>query len=270
MLLQQAGFTMPASALSGRAWCGILALLLAMPAKATLPDEIQVYDDSINKKGAVGLELHVNATPSGDMVPEYPGEATTGHGLRTTMEWSYGFTDTLEGGLYLPVDRTADGNTGFAGPRMRLKWIFQKAPEQGGNFYGINFEFSDVKRQYEIEQNQLELRPIMGFRNAYWLFAFNPVLDFALHPGYREGGPEFSPQFKIARTVHEGYAVGIEYYADMGKLTSMDRFQEQEHVLYLALDVDRPPWVFNVGIGRGLTSDSDRWTIKTIFEVPFD
>lgn len=29
-----------------------------------------------------------------------------------------------------------------------------------------------------------------------------------------------------------------------------------------------PAWVFNFGIGRGLTRATDRWTLKWIFEVP--
>jgi len=33
--------------------------------------------------------------------------------------------------------------------------------------------------------------------------------------------------------------------------------------------VDREPWVFNLGIGKGLTDATDRWTIKAIFELPF-
>ncbi len=30
------------------------------------------------------------------------------------------------------------------------------------------------------------------------------------------------------------------------------------------------PCAFNVGIGRGLTGATDRWTLKTIIEIPFD
>jgi len=45
---------------------------------------------------------------------------------------------------------------------------------------------------------------------------------------------------------------------------------EQAHTLYFALDYERKPWVFNVGIGRGLTGATDRWTLKTIIEIPFD
>ena len=45
---------------------------------------------------------------------------------------------------------------------------------------------------------------------------------------------------------------------------------EQAHTLYFALDYDCKPWAFNVGIGRGPTGTTDRWTLKTIIEIPFD
>ncbi len=249
---------------------GVAGWLLGGPAWATLQDEIQVYDDSINKKGEWGLELHFNATPSGVATQEYPGEVINAHGLRGTPEISYGLTDTLEAGLYLPVVHGADGATEFAGPRVRLKWIPQQAPATGGMFYGFNVEVSAVKPQYEEAQNQVELRPILGYRTPEWLFVTNPDFDYPLRAGYRQGGPEFNPSFKVTRVVAEGLATGFEYYSDLGRLYNTLPLDQQGHTLFLVLDVDRKPWVFNVGIGRGLTQGTDRWTIKTIFEIPFD
>ena len=249
---------------------GMLWLLVAGPACATLQDEIQVYDDSINKPGQWGLELHFNSTPSGVSAQEYPGEIQNVHGYRGTPEISYGLTETLEAGLYLPVVHDAQGTTAFAGPRVRLKWIPQQAPETGGYFYGLNVEVSAVKPQFEQYQNTIELRPILGIRTPDWLFVTNPALDYPLRAGYRQGGPEFSPSFKVSRNVAQGLAAGFEYYADLGSVNNTLPFADQGHTLFLAVDVDRKPWVFNLGIGRGLTPASDRWTIKSIFEVPFD
>ncbi len=247
----------------------LAGLLPAVPARSVLQDEIQVYDDSINKPEQWGLELHFNFTPSGVSTLGYPGEIQNVHGYRGTPEISYGLTDTLEAGMYLPVVHDAMGTTEFAGPRFRLKWIPRQASESGGMFYGVNVEVSAVKPQYEQYQNSMELRPIIGFRNSDWLLAANPTLDYPLRAGYRQGGPDFDPGVKIARTVAEGYAAGIEYYGDIGSVNGPLPFAQQNHVLFLALDVDHKPWVFNMGIGRGLTASSDRWTVKSIFEIPF-
>jgi hypothetical protein len=247
--------------------CGMIAA--APAAQAALTDEVQVYDDSINKPGERGLELHVNTTPSGRTVPAYAGEIPPAHGLRVTSEFSWGLTDTLEGGLYLPTLLDRDNRFYLPGVKLRMKWIPQRAQESGGVFYGLNVELSHVGSRFEASQNALELRPILGYRNADWLVATNPVLGYDLSPGYRRGGFDFSPSLKVSRTVVQGIAVGIETYSELGKLAAFAPRSEREHTLYAAIDVDRGPWVFNFGIGRGLTPVTDRWTVKAIFEIPY-
>jgi hypothetical protein len=53
-------------------------------------DEIQVYDDAINKPGEASVDLHVNYVPSGVKVPAYGGEIPAHHNLRITPEFAYG------------------------------------------------------------------------------------------------------------------------------------------------------------------------------------
>jgi hypothetical protein len=63
--------------------------------------------------------------------------------------------------------------------------------------------------------------------------------------------------------------VGAEYYGELGKVNRLLPRSEQSHTLYLAVDVDRAPWVFNFGVGRGRNGAADRWTVKAIFDFPF-
>ncbi|ENZ76746.1 hypothetical protein OR214_03485 [Ralstonia pickettii OR214] len=97
----------------------------------------------------------------------------------------------------------------------------------------------------------------------------NPVLDWNLSGPDRSGVPEAVPAFKVARTVAPGVRTGLEYYAGLGRINHLAPLREQQHTVFLAFDVDRKPFVFNLGIGRGLTRATDRWTIKWIFEIPF-
>jgi hypothetical protein len=105
----------------------------------------------------------------------------------------------------------------------------------------------------------LELRPILGYRNADWLLSFNPNIDSDL-AGARKGVLTFAPAFKAARNLSGGTALGVEYYAELGRLSHFAPRGEQSHTLYLVLDTQR----VNFGIGRGLTGATDRWNIKTI------
>ena len=243
---------------STRARFVALALALcAAPARAALPDEIQVYTDDIKAPGESGLELHVNGTPSGRSEPEYPGEVTTHHGVRVTPEISYGLAPGWDAGLYLPFATDGDGHGYFAGPKFRLKWLPLR-PEEGkaGGFAGVNGEVAIVQEKFVEARYTLEIRPIVGWRGESWLVSFNPTIGTDL-AGDDRGVWEFHPSLKIARDVGDKTALGIEYYADFGRLDDPLPREEQSHTLFVVLDAQRKlGW--NVGIGRGLTDATDR------------
>jgi len=265
----------PASART-RARYLILAtnLALALPllhasAHAALPDEIQVYVDDLNDPGQLGLQEHINTTPVGDSDPDYPGESLARHGTRFTSEFAYGLTRDLEAGAYLPLVMESAGDTRLAGLKLRLKWVPLKPAQDGaGVFAGLNGELSQVGYRFDDHRRAFELRPILGWRDAQWLLAANPVLEFALAGPDKNQAPGFSPQFKVARTVASGLAAGVEYYADLGSISNFDPYSEQKHTLYLAVDIDRKPWNVNFGVGRGFTASTDRLTVKMIINIP--
>ncbi len=252
----------------------LLALAMgcqALPADAVLTDEIQVYTDDINKPGEFGLELHVNATPQGRSAPDFPGEVTPHHGLRVTPEFSYGLTRELEAGLYLPYVRDAQGITHFSGPKLRLKWLPLQPAEGGqGWFAGTNFEYAQIAPMLEQSRYAIELRPIIGYRGRDWMLAANPILGWALTGPDHDRKPDFSPAAKLARNVAPGMALGVEYYAGLGKFNNILPQAEQSHTLYFALDYERKSWAINLGVGRGLNAATDRWTLKSIIALPFD
>ncbi len=252
-----------------RRLAAFVCVIAAASAHADLTDEIQVYDDGIDKKGQLGLEIHLNTTPDGRAKPDWPGEIPPHHGVRATMEWSYGLTDSLEAGLYLPFLRDAAGTVYFAGPRFRLKWMAFKPAEGGaGLFAGANVEVGAVNERLEQGRPIVELRPIVGYRDEDWLVAFNPVMDKTFRSRYVSSKVQFAPGIKIARSVGGGNAIGVEYYDEMGPLGNFEPARKQSQQLFLAVDVGGATVPFNFGVGRGLNAASDKWTVKAIFEVP--
>jgi hypothetical protein len=237
----------------------VAAAIFCCPhAHGALPDEIQVYTDDVNAPGERGIELHVNTTPSGRSRPGYAGEVTPYHGLRITPELSWGLAPDVDWGLYLPFVRSGDGTDYFAGPRFRLKWM----PLRGnpGYFAGMNVELSFVERRFEEARRTAEFRPIVGYRDDDWLLSFNPIVGTDL-AGPQKGVLTFAPAFKIARSAGGGYALGAEYYAELGRLSHFAPGSEQSHILYFVLDTQK----LNFGVGRGLNGATDRWTVKAIY-----
>jgi hypothetical protein len=236
-------------------------------AGAALSDEIQVYDDDINAPREIGLELHVNGTPKGRSVPDYPGEVVPNHGLRITPEFSYGLTRVWEAGLYIPSNFDSAGRGSLAGWKLRLKWLPIHG-DQGGWFAGANGELSRVARKFSESRNAFELRTIGGYRADAWLVAVNPVFGWNLSPGFRSGTPDFSLGVKATRDVAEKVALGAEYYSEMGTTSRILPLARQANTLYAVIDIAFKSLGINFGIGRGLTGSTDKWTVKAIFAIP--
>ena len=250
-----------------------LALLptLAGQMRAAQQDEIQVYADEINKPGELTLQMHVNGTPSGVKTPGFQGESLTNRGLRLSPEFAYGLTKDIEFGLYFPeaaVDK--DGNWIFSGTKLRLKYLPLQPDEEKGGFYaGGNLELSDIDRHLEQARYIAEMRFISGYRGKDWMLAFDPVFDWKLSDGVASATPDFNYGIKTTRQIVKGLDLGLEYYSDLGQIDHVKPWNQQDNRIYGIVDIDMKPFNINFGVGYGLTSAADRWTIKTIFDVPF-
>ena len=58
-------------------------------------------------------------------------------------------------------------------------------------------------------------------------------------------------------------------YNGRGRINDTLPSNLQDKTFYLAMDYEGKPINFNFGIGKGITSASDTWTIKGIVDVPF-
>jgi len=251
------------------ALASLLAALAPALAGAALSDEIQVYDDDINAPREFGLELHVNATPDGRSVADYPGEVVPNHGIRFTPEFSYGITRTWEAGLYLPAAFDSSGHGELAGWKLRLKWLPLHGDDGApGWFAGANGEYSRLAQKYSESRESFELRTIGGYRASSWLLAVNPVFGWNLSQGYRSGTPDFSLGVKATHNVGEKTAVGLEYYSEMGTTSHILPLARQANSLFAVIDTEFKSLGINFGVGRGLTGAADKWTVKAIFAIP--
>jgi hypothetical protein len=249
-------------------FCVLLACfgLLGASSYAASSDEIQVYDDSINEPGEIGLEVHVNFVLEGEEKPAYRGDLASHHLLRVTPEFSYGLTKTLEAGLYLPMAIDRDGSFYSDGAKIRLKFI--PSLESDLFFAGVNWELGRVSKRLEESHWNMELRPILGFRYSPWLVSFNPILGWSFSGGQSWPYPTFEPALKVSFEVWQGIGVGVEHYADLGQIDQILPLDEQGHIIYGVIDLNRGLLDLNFGVGRGLTRSVDDWIIKMIVNIP--
>ena len=248
----------------------VALVLLAVSAGAAraADEEIQVYQDEMNKKGKFGLDVHVNYVAENTAPLDYPGQQSPVYRTRVTPEWAYGLTDHVELGLYLPLTTIEHSRFNVLGEKARIKYIATK-PDAPGWFYGANFEIGHVDRPLDINPWNAELKGILGWRGDRWTVGFNTNLDFVV------SGPVKSPasvQFatKVSYKIDEKWSVGLESYNGAGDFDHFFQFSGSGHSIWAVTDGTIGKWDVQLGVGKGYSGENDAWTLKLIIGVPID
>ena len=248
---------------------GTFALLTAAsrPALAAdqVHDEIQVYNAEIAEVGQWTYQQHLNYAAVGQTQPEVPGGFSSNRSLQGTPEFAYGITDWWEAGFYLPFAVTGSGQLLSDGAKIRSLFVVPDAAKRSF-FYGVNFELGYEMPRFASNPWGLEIRPIVGVRNAQWEFIVNPIVDLSFGPG---GEADFAPALRLARNLGNDWYVGLEYYGDFGKIGDFLPLQQQSQQLFAVTDFKAGVVDVELGVGYGFTPGSDRVVAKAIIGYAF-
>jgi hypothetical protein len=139
-------------------------------------DEIQVYNAEIAAVGQWTYQQHLNYAAIGREVPEVPGGFHSNRALQGTPEFAYGLTEWWKAGFYLPFAVNGDNQFLSDGAKIRSLFVVPDAAKRSF-FYGVNFELGYELSRFSATPWNLEIRPIIGFRNSEWEFIVNPIVD---------------------------------------------------------------------------------------------
>jgi hypothetical protein len=228
-------------------------------------DEIQVYNAEIASVGQWTYQQHLNYAAVGQTQPEVPGGFFSNHALQGTPEFAYGVTNWWEAGFYLPFAASGDGQFLSDGAKIRSLFVVPDAAKRSF-FYGINLELGYELPRFTSTPWNLEIRPIIGVRNKEWEFIVNPIVDVSFGAG---GESDFAPAVRLARNLGEDRFIGLEYYADFGKIGSFLPPERQSQQLFAVTDFKVSKIDVELGAGYGFTAGSDRFTIKAILGYAF-
>src|ERR1035437_10374294 len=176
--------------------CWIALIFVAAPVIGVAQtDEIQVYDGAIAEKGKFNLMLHNNFTPDGLKTPAFPGGIVPDKSLNGVAEWAYGATDWFEAGLYMPLYSFSKGGASFNGFKLRALFVKPHADDHTF-FYGMNFEFSVNRKQWDPRRISSEVRAIIGWHLHPVDIIVNPILDTSYTGGLK--ALDFAPAVRAA------------------------------------------------------------------------
>jgi hypothetical protein len=251
-------------------WRGVCVLvaMLGLPVAAwAQSDEIQVYDGGLAKVGQFNLTLHNNFTPSGIKTPAFPGGVTPHMSWNGVPEWALGVTKFFEAGLYLPL-YTHDETLGWGLNGFKLRSLFAVPNADDRRFfYGANFEFSINQPRWDQKKFTSEVRPIVGWHLGRLDVIVNPIVDTS-YDGWSK--LEFVPSERVAWNPSEKFAIAVEEYADYGPISGFLPGGQQAHQLYGVIDYNFKALSIEGGVGIGLTSASDKVTLKLIVSYDFN
>ena len=209
------------------------------------------------------FELHSNFTFDGSKQIGN-GVLPTNRILHETIEITHGFTDWMEVGFYFFNAIGDDKRTNYVGSHIRPRVML---PEKYKFPVGLSLsaEAGFQKRSYSEDEFGLELRPIIDKKFNKLYLSFNPAFDKSFKGFNASSGFSFSPNFKISYDVCKVFSPGIEYYGSLGVLNNLPPTNQQQHQIFLNLDIDvHPDWELSFGYGIGLTTGTDNSIVKCI------
>jgi hypothetical protein len=246
----------------------LLIGLAALPAWAQGNFEIQVYGSELTGPGQTMVELHSNTAIDGTTHTE-DGVVRTQGAAHETLELTHGFTPWFETGFYLFTSIQPDSGWEWVGNHIRPRL---SVPESWQWPVGVSLsmELGYQRRAFSTDTWTWEIRPIVDQRIGPWYWAFNPAVDKSLKGDNAGKGFAFTPAAKVSYDLTSRVAAGLEYYGDIGPISRIDPPRRQQHSIYSVVDVDLGPrWEFNLGVGVGLTRETDRLIVKMILGYRF-
>ena len=254
--------------INGGAAPAMLLALLALTAtaspwtaRARTFDEFQVFDGRIAQPGGFDSNQHLVLGRRG-RVEE--GDAPR-NGLLVMPEIGHATTTWHEVALFLPVAREFSGDVFGGGFRVRNSFVVPGATDRP---FAGGFDVVFRHQPYRFAESDwgMTLRPIIDLRGGPWRFILNLDLEAPLG----RGSPSFEPAVRGAWEMTEKVQLGVEHYMDFGRVDRWETARRQAHQLFVTTDVrfsDRAE--IQVGLGHGLTRNSDRWAGKLVLRLDF-
>ncbi|HEX2693136.1 MAG TPA: hypothetical protein VHL12_03680 [Gemmatimonadaceae bacterium] len=247
----------------------VLLVLTWLPfaANAQQGYEFEVYGAEAPARGHGELEFHLNFVPSGAQLVDDDDGRATHRALRSSLELGAGITSWLSANLYAVTYAKNGSGIRYVGNRARVTAI---APQSWGLPFavGMAHEVGYARPGFAENQWAYEFTPIFGKEVGKLTILVNPAFERGLAATGSEW--EFEPRARLGYSFDDDESVGLEYYSVLGPLSGFDERSHQQHQLFGTAATELSSGLEGaIGIGRGLTRDSDRWVITSRIEIEF-
>jgi len=252
----------------------LASLWWVAPSNAQLdPFEFEVYGYRTLPRGMMELELLNSVVAKGHTSEDAgtsAGEFPSSGMWRNAYEVTYGITDRIEAAAYLNLAVPSTKGLWYAGSKYRMRGsLFDPGTLPVDLGWYIELEWWNTP-QFDGQQLELELRPIIEKDIGRFMFIANPKFERGVFVGEDKHGPwEFGYNCGAYYRWMRYLSPGVEFYGALGSMTDTDPISAQQHYIFPVI-WGEAPWAgveYNVGPGIGLTTGSDRVLVKFNFEL---
>jgi hypothetical protein len=248
-------------------FAGVALLLCPQSARAIDFYEIQIYEVETAPYRRFTLELHSNTTTTA--TGQWAKQAIDPYQIHETLEGTYGLLPWLEVGQYLCTAKLSNGHYEYSGARTKVH--FGVPQSEGWPIeVGFNIELDYMRFQAEDNPLTLEIRPILEKKYGRFMVVGNFAFEKPFSGSQTHKGVQFDPSGEVVYKLADWVSPAVEYYGDMGPISSMPGAQRQQHFIVPALNFDFLPQLeLNMGVGVGLTRTSNGLFLKSIIGWTF-
>lgn len=250
-------------------WLWLGAGLLWLIPQAALARDFKVYPYATPTPGEIEAVYWLDYIAASPLKYDYFGKTISKEGLfRHSLELEYGATDRLGLAGYVDLEQPRGEKLSYV--QMRAVLLRYRFGEAGQWLMdpAIYLEYYLPDDGYNPSE-KLEARLILERElAARWTVILNPIVEKGT------SGPDVTEglEFEYASGLYYRHSLqvtpGLELYGKWGALKRLDR---PRHTLMPAVNLRLVKHLFiNVGIGFGLTSDTDKVVLKSIIAYEFD
>jgi hypothetical protein len=242
---------------------GVLLLLGAAAARAQ-EDFYRVYQYETPLKGWLEPTAWTTYVDRSDLATSEgePREGLWAH----SAELEYGVTDHLSLAGY--ADFEAPGGSGAEYTRARVEARYHFATAYEHFFDTAVYAEYYFPRSLKNDTQELETRLILQKDLEDFRLDVNPVVSFPIRGADSGKNPDASLDVGFYWRRYLAAQPGIEWYGDFGEI---GKWTDKRQVVFSTVDL-RPTrnLVWQLGVGFGLTHDSDKLIAKSILYYEFD
>lgn len=241
-------------------------LLPLTNAQAGVFDEFEVHGTDIAAPREFTSDLFISYGVRGIRAPGYHGALVTDRATYLTPLLGRGMTEWWEAAILLPTAIDQSGQFTAGGARFHNVLVMPHAPGDGWTF-GAVLEVSALSRAFSPAVWAWEIRPLAMFEHG----RLTTRLTLGLIGGFSAPNADvvLAPSFGLYWDVTPGVRLGLEHFAELGRVLHPQSPNAQSHQTFLTTRFGLGPFGLELGLGHGLTPVTEPWVGKLRLSYDF-